>query len=124
MRYGQKISKSQRGFAHWLTDASCPSAPIFLEEKEENALRLVLAFWTLDIMLSFNTGVYRHGMEVLDRSYVIRVYARTWTASPVGPWYLPIEFTKTGGVPPPLRKDRTSDGGLRLSVFLKVLSLS
>mmetsp|Transcript_3617 Transcript_3617/g.9124 ORF Transcript_3617/g.9124 Transcript_3617/m.9124 type:complete len:897 (+) Transcript_3617:34-2724(+) len=39
---------------------------------------LVLSFWTTDIIVSFNTGIYRGGLEEMRRSKVAMAYFKTW----------------------------------------------
>ncbi|CAE7942306.1 SKOR, partial [Symbiodinium sp. KB8] len=37
-----------------------------------------MAFWSVDILMSFRTGVYNKGVLVMDAAAVARKYARTW----------------------------------------------
>lgn len=37
-----------------------------------------IAFWSVDILMSFRTGVYSKGVLVMDATAVARKYARTW----------------------------------------------
>jgi hypothetical protein len=40
--------------------------------------RVGLVFWTIDILLGFNTGAYKDGGIVYERSVVVRHYLNTW----------------------------------------------
>jgi len=35
-------------------------------------------YFIVDVFLNFNTGIYKEGIVIMDRDYIVKEYAKTW----------------------------------------------
>jgi len=84
---------------------------------------LLLAFWSTDIILNFNTGVYVHGVQELRRYIIAAMYIRSWFVLDIGLVLSDFAFLvlNTGGSRAGVEKMGNSVRSLRLFRFLRLI---